>query len=129
MACHAGALSRISRGKNAVRHVDASFHGLKEEIRRSHTHKVAWLIFRHKVRGVVQYVAHGIQGLADGKPAYGIAGKIHGHQLLGTSSSKVLVHASLDDAEEVLPLLVVVVNLAALGPATGALGRMHNIVS
>ena len=125
--CENGCVTGVAAGHYAVEQVDSPCHRLNNVGRRSDTHQIAYLIFRHYWLNNVYNVIHNIGRFTDGKSTDSIAVQIKLCYLLHMRGTKVVVSTALIYSEKQLLLVNGIVQgvqtlhfvLAAVKPSYG----------
>ena len=120
------AVAGVAGGHHTVAHVHAPLDELQEVPRRAHTHYVAGVVLGQNVGAEVCDLVHCLGGFAYGEASHG---KTVGAELCNTLDSllaQVLMHAALDNSEE---LLIVTVNgRVLLKPLHGLGGPFQGVI-
>ena len=114
------AVARVAGGHHSVAHVHAALDELQQVPRRSYAHHVAGVVLRQNVGAEVCDLVHRLGGLAYGEASHGESVGPEFRDALDSLLAQVLVHAALDNPEE---LLVVTVDGRVLLEPLHGLGR------
>ena len=93
-------VAAVSRGEDAIEHVDAAFDGFEDVFGVADAHEVAGFEVGDEGSDSFDGVDHALVAFADGEPAEGVAGEVEGGEGLGGKGAGFEVGAPLHDAEE-----------------------------
>ena len=127
------AVARVAGWHHAVTHVHAALDELQQVPRRAHAHHVAGVVLRQNVGAKIRNLVHRLGGLAYGKAAHRKTVGPEFRNAFNRLLAQVLVHAALDNPEE---LLVVPVDRRVLleplhgfrGPLEGELEAVFRLL-
>ena len=86
--------------QDAVRHIDAAFHTLKQIVRASNAHIVARFFLWQKLHAVIQHIEKQFLWFSDRKSADRVARKIQIYDRGRAFLAQILIEAALHDAEQ-----------------------------
>src|SRR5712691_3361812 len=120
------AVAGVSRGKDAVEHVDSGRDRLDDVLGRAYAHEIARLVRGEPRRGVGPDPEHFSLGLAYRKPADRITVESDAREPREGFVAQVFDHPALDDAEQGVRVAFVRA-LGALSPAQGEAHRLLGV--
>ena len=113
---HGASVSRKSRRKYAVKHINAALYAFEKMIRGAYAHDITRLILRQIISSIVKHFVHELARFANAQAAYGVSRQVELYYLHRALVPQVLIHTALHYSEKRLSFSVFMRFLAAPEP-------------
>ncbi len=120
------AVAGVTGRHHAVAHVHAALYEFQQIPRRSHSHHVAGVVLRQNVGAKIRNLVHRLGGLAYGETSHRKSIGPEFRNAFNRLLAQVLVHAALDNPEELL--VVPVDGRVLLEPLHGLCGPLEGVI-